>query len=427
MAFLYPFLNFLQPGDLWPVLVPFKPMLVASVLAGVLSMRPLARPSDSLLHNYFSHPILPWLGTFVAVQVISVWYSGIMSMITELMVWQVFFLYVVISLLTIRDVADLRRYVWGSMMGSACVVFFGLDLVATHSPLLAGDQYRAGAYGMYANHNDYTFVILMILPFSLMYLKVCKYRWQQLLLLILAVGCVIGTLLSYSRGGILALVLEGGLLLWCNLRGSKRIVALAALAALGTAVTVHQFAVREETQGPLYTEADAENSRYELWRAAIAIFKAHPIMGVGSNRFREYASEYSSISHDNKGKVAHDTYLEVAADNGLLGLITFGAALWLMFRSFRDLHRADANGDGLVEARVAGFISFCTILFRATLDAKVYDWSFYFLAVIAVAGAGLAAERKNLQPQQVDAGAAADAAGRNPVAIRRPSVYGQRS
>lgn len=426
MPFLYPFLNFLQPGDLWPVLVPFKPMFVASVLAGLLSMRPLARPSDSLLRSYFGHPLLPWLGAFVAVQVISVYYSGVMAMIGELMLWQVFFLYVAISLLTIRDIADLRRYVWGSMVGSACVVFFGLYLVAVHSPLLAGDQYRAGAYGMYANHNDYTFIILMIFPFSVTYLKVCRHRWQQLLLLALAVGCVAGTLLSYSRGGILALVLEGGLLLWCSLRGSKRIIALAALAALGTAVTVHQFAVREETQGPLYTEADAENSRYELWRAAIAIFKAHPILGVGSNRFREYASEYASISHDNKGKVAHDTYLEVAADNGLMGIITFGAALWLMFRSFRDLHIADAKGDGLVEARVAGFISFCTILFRATLDAKVYDWSFYFLAVIAVAGAGLATERQNLQPAPADAGAAAAAAGRKQISIR-PSVYGQRS
>lgn len=426
MAFLYPFLNFLQPGVLWPVLEPFKPMLVASLIAALLSMRPLARPSDSLARSYFGHPLLPWLAAFVAVQVISVWYSGLMAMVDELMLWQVFFLYVVISLMTIRDIADLRRYVWGNIVGSACVIFFGLYLVAVHSPLLAHDQNRAGAYGMYASHNDYTFITLMILPFTLTYLKTSRRRWQQAFLVGVAIACVAGTMLSYSRGGMLGLMLEGGLLVWFNLRGGKRIVVLAAVAALGTAVTVHQFAVRAEEGGALYTQADAENSRYELWRAAMAIFKVHPILGVGSNRFREVDSQYSSISHDNKGKVAHDTYLEVAADTGLCGLITFGAALWLMFRSYRGLRIEDATGDGLAEARLAGFISYLTILFRATLDAKVYDWSFYFLAVIAVAGAGLAAERRNIQPRQADANAAGEPATRKPVSMR-PSVYGQRS
>lgn len=426
MAFLYPFLNFLQPGVVWPVLEPFKPMLVASLIAALLSMRPTARPSDSLARSYFGHPLLPWLGAFVVVQVISVWYSGVMAMIDKLTLWQVFFLYVVISLLTIRDIADLRRYVWGTIAGSACVIFFGLYLVAVHSPLLAHDQNRAGAYGMYASHNDYTFITLMILPFVLTYLRIARRRWQQAFLVGLAIACVAGTMLSYSRGGMLGLMLEGGLFVWYTLRGSKRIVVLVAMAALGTVVTVHEFAVRAEAGGALYTEADAANSRYELWRAAIAIFKAHPILGVGSDRFREVDSQYSEISHDNRGKVAHDTYLEVAADTGLCGLITFGAALWLMFRSYRGMRIEDATGDGLVEARLAGFVSYCTILFRATLDAKVYDWSFYFLAVIAIAGAGLAAERRNLQPQGADASAAGEAVASKPVSIR-PSVYGQRS
>jgi len=34
MAFLYPFLVLLQPGILWPVLQPYKPILVTSADAG---------------------------------------------------------------------------------------------------------------------------------------------------------------------------------------------------------------------------------------------------------------------------------------------------------------------------------------------------------------------------------------------------------
>jgi O-antigen ligase len=392
VAFLYPFLNFLQPGEYWPALAFLKPMLLASLVVGIASLRQGSRSPAPLLRGYFNNALLVSVIAFVIVEVISVYYSGLMAIANELSIWEVFPIYIAISLMTLRDVAALRRYIWGSMLGSAWVIFYGLMLIPLHSPRLQLDQGRIGAYGMYQNHNDYTFIIVMIFPFSVLYIRTCGRRWQKLLLMILATGCVAGAVLSLSRGGIIALALEGAILVWCMLRGKKRIVSVVAISVVGLVVSSHVFSVREETQGPLYTLADSEDSRYELWHAAIAVFKANPILGVGSNRFPEFAPEYASISHDNRGKVAHDTYLEVAADTGMLGLLTFGSMLWLTYRGIRGARFADATGDGLTETRVAGYVSFLAILFRALLDAKVYDWSFYFLAVIAIACPALARE-----------------------------------
>ena len=213
-------------------------------------------------------------------------------------------------------------------------------------------------------------------------------------------------------------MLEAALLLWVTMRGGRRVVALAAVAVIGTGVSIHQFAAREADQAGQYTLADSKDSRYELWRAARAVFEAHPILGVGSRRFSEYAREYAPISHDNRGKVAHNTYLEVAADTGVLGLLTFVLMLLTTLKPLWRARLATATGDGLAETQVAGFVTLGCIVFRATLDAKVYDWSFYFLVVIAIATSALASRSTKQSPATATA-AVTPAAH----AAARPAIY----
>ena len=112
-------------------------------------------------------------------------------------------------------------------------------------------------------------------------------------------------------------------------------------------------------------------------------------------RFKEVAQDYAPISHDNRGKVAHNTYLEIAADTGLLGLITFALMVWGVWKLVWRARLADAVGDGVIETQVATFVTLCSIIFRALLDAKEYDWSFYFLIVVAIASSSLARRSKS--------------------------------
>ena len=424
MSFLYPFLNFLQPGVFWPALAPYRPMLVATVIA-VLFELIRTRPGDAeLRRRFFLHPAFIWLGVFVVVQVISVYYGGVRGMLEELDFWDVYLLFVAASLLSIHDAGSLRRYVWGMMLGSAVVVAFGLYAVAVNLPTLADG--RAGAYGMYENHNDYTFIIIMVLPFAYLFLRLARTRLAKLLLLALVVACMVGVVLSLSRGGILALVLEGALILGLTTTGKRRVLAIVVLALIGSVAVIHQFTAREENQRGFYTEADAANSRYELWRAARSMIVAHPILGIGSRRFKEFSQDYGEISHDNRGKVAHNTYMEVAADTGILGFGSFMLMLGGIFRSVRGVRLGDARGDGLGEIRLATFISLCAIMFRSLLDAKAYDWSYYVLAVLAIATSILASRAAAHGEATEQQPAAPSEPPRRPVVSARPMVYKQR-
>lgn len=411
MPFLYPLLNYLQPGELWPALAALRPMLLASILAGVLALRPSVRPDAALIKAYFTRSVLFWLSAFVLVQAISVYYSGMLSMLHELQFWDNFPIFVAISLLSLRDARALRRYVWGTILGSTVIIFYAIFAAALHSGASEG---AAAAYGMYANQNDYSFIIIMVLPFAYLYVRVCRHRWQRVILYAVLLGSLVGVVLSLSRGGILALVLEAALLIWMTTRGTRRVAALAFLVILGLGASIHQFLAREaEDAGRNYTLQDSADSRFELWYAARKEFEAHPVLGVGSRRFSEYAGDYVKLTADVRGKVAHNTYFEVAADTGCLGLGTFCLMLLGIRRLVATAQLADATGDGVIEAQVATLVTFYGIVFRAFFDAKEADWSFYFLIVMAIASSALA-QRAGVRARKAVAPAPAAAAAHLP-------------
>src|SRR5579863_3301591 len=112
MEYLYPLLNFLQPGVLWPQLAILKPMLLASAIALATVTR--TTPEQwSLLKR----PALIWALVFVFIQFLSVYYSGIGSMLSTLGFWYIYPVFMAISLLLMASERGLRRYVWGMIVG----------------------------------------------------------------------------------------------------------------------------------------------------------------------------------------------------------------------------------------------------------------------------------------------------------------------
>ncbi len=402
MTFLYTFLHFLQPGVLWPELAPAHPataVLVVGLLAGLFR-----RPGFSRMPA-FLNPILFWLVLFLLAQALPLYYSGISGIVDELAFWLVYLLFVVASVLLVGSESSLRGYVWGLIVGGMFIVVYGI--YAATSGLNEAMQGRAGAYGMYENHNDYSFAIIMVLPFVYTYARVETGLLRRALLWLSLPICCIGVFMSLSRGGVLALVLELALLSWLTTKSRWRVAMLVALGIAGAAAISWQWATRAENQGNDYTAEDAESSRYELWRAGQAMVENRPLLGVGSRRFGEWSEVYAEISHDNRGKNSHNTFIEVAATSGLLGFIPF---VMMLTRCIGDLRRRPPpTASPWFEAtRTAALICLLAIMFRSLFDAKPHDWSFYVVCALALS-IGL------LQRQLGAAAATPDSAGAVPV------------
>jgi O-antigen ligase len=283
--------------------------------------------------------------------------------------------------------------------GSTWVIGYGL--YSLYAGLDTAASGRAGAYGMYENHNDYSFIILQTLPFAYLFLRSETGLVRRLFLAASVLLCLVGIFLSLSRGGMLALVLQVVLIVAFTMTPRWRLLLLPLVLAVGAAAVSYQYAKRAENQGAGYTAADAETTRFELWRAGRKMVEAHPLLGVGSRSFGENAEIYAEISHDNRGKNAHNTYIDVAATSGLLGLAAFVLMLRATIRELRA--PAGKAPSPLEDIRKAALIAIYTICFRALLDVKSEDWSFYLLVTIAAtSGTLLRARDKALS--EADAG-----------------------
>jgi O-antigen ligase len=378
MTFLYSLFTFLQPGILFPSLAALRPILLLSLIALIVgAIRIPAYPRSTI----FGNVAVKYLIGFVLVQVISVYYSGLRSMLDYFLYWYAYIAFIIVSVFLTTSLKDIERFILGMILGGEFIVIYGIYAVFYHLPSSIGG--RAGAYGMYENHNDYTFLIIQILPFTYMMMQRSNSSLFKLLLRLMFFSQIFGVLLSQSRGGMVALLLELGLIYVYTTRAKIGLFKIMIMGVIAVGAMAYQIEHRDEEQGSSYTTADAKGSRFELWDAGANMFFTHPFLGVGSQRFGEYSRAYGEISHDNRGKNAHNTYVEIIATTGLLGVFCFYGFIKNSVKQMRELVKIDkTSAVGMYS--LATLIAIYSILARAFFDSKTHDWSFYTLCVIAV-------------------------------------------
>jgi len=111
--------------------------------------------------------------------------------------------------------------------------------------------------------------------------------------------------------------------------------------------------------------------RLQLWGAAIAIVRAHPLVGIGPDNFRLAYGTYAGIATPDLRTHSNNMYLEVATGAGLAGAAAFAWLLWSVGQT------VDAANVGAICALTAialhgfvdSFVSFAPtyVLFAVTL------------------------------------------------------------
>lgn len=132
-----------------------------------------------------------------------------------------------------------------------------------------------------------------------------------------------GFILTGSRGGLLALLAGLGLMIRLRLGWQRAIT----LGILGLPLALLLLGGR---QTDISSNTETGKLRVFLWSDGLVMFRSNPITGVGWQHYAEGA-----------GQVAHNTYLHVLAETGILGGSAFvGAtflALWGLYRLARPV------------------------------------------------------------------------------------------
>jgi probable O-glycosylation ligase (exosortase A-associated) len=160
-------------------------------------------------------------------------------------------------------------------------------------------------------------------------------RWWRFLFLALLPVLVHAVLMTYSRGAMLSLVVMCPFLLLRSRQRVRLSLALAAFVFLAIPVMAGpQIRSRFHTIMDNASDESA-SSRRQSWAAAWDIALDNPILGVGVRNANLFSHQYGA---DMEGRTIHSQYLQIAADNGLVGLglyLSVFASAWLSLRRCR--------------------------------------------------------------------------------------------
>jgi O-antigen ligase len=121
-------------------------------------------------------------------------------------------------------------------------------------------------------------------------------------------------------------------------------------------------------------------SRRELWDAALRMFGARPLLGVGPDNFRHLYGPYLGRSVWDDRIHTNNLYLEVLVDLGVLGFLAFGVVLGVSISPLMRSLRAPTAGSAAPRVLMFGLAaSLLAFLLHGFLDSFLEFTSIYVL------------------------------------------------
>lgn len=252
---------------------------------------------------------------------------------------------------------------------------------------------------IYTNANDIALFLVPLIAVAGAVALHGRDRADRLLagaFLLIAVG---STVLSFSRGGYLALAAVAiGLALshrfrW-RLLGAAFVVGIAV--ALVPPVT-RRLAVEVDFSNPQNTLV----GRFELWRVSLQMLGHHIPFGAGLSGFAQTIAPYWNPTHADRFIYPHNIVLTFWSETGLLGLLAFA---WLVFTALRCSWRAwNEGGTDWRPLGLGVLLAMIAVITHGLVDVPYFknDLALEFWVLVA---AGWVAVRTLATPVRTQAG-----------------------
>jgi O-antigen ligase len=201
-----------------------------------------------------------------------------------------------------------------------------------------------------------------------------RHRDKVPLLLLFTIVPIGAVVLSASRGGILGLMVELFLLVVLSRTHRterKRLLGGAVVALVAVCFVVwlgvgHAIERFEQLGHGISTQL-----RLTIYADGTKIFVGHPWLGTGLGTFAVVYPDYASFYDGRRVEHAHNDYLELLADTGviggLVGLSFIGLFFWRAIANFEAAKRSFARAS-IAGALVAG----CGLLFHSLVDFNLH-------------------------------------------------------
>jgi O-antigen ligase len=272
--------------------------------------------------------------------------------------------------------------------------------------LVEGNRAAGPVGGFFENPNDLALNLAAFLPLAMMYVKRPGPAFKRLLCLLISVLMIVAMILTKSRSGMVGAVAMFAVFV-LSARMIKPSFVLAAIVGAMLVLPNVPASFWERMASITDAQKDQTGSREErvlLMEQAWIVFLEHPLTGVGAGQFKNFGPP----GQGKRWRETHNVLLQVAAELGFVGLVTFiflivraFAAAWWTRRALNWIYftRPKRRGattvdpeDGLDEhdrmflqthgaamlACLAGW------MVAATFASVAFNWTFYYLLGLAV-------------------------------------------
>jgi len=237
---------------------------------------------------------------------------------------------------TQQQLSLMQAYVLGTNISAIDTIYEFISHVQVDYQRYAGARLNA---------NDLGLMMALSIPFAYYLLMQSKGSmvWVYRLQLVLAGTTV---LLTASRGATLASLAALAIVpltrSWLTVRQKVAVLLTVSLLVVAALAFVPSTSWERLSTMPEALDHGTMSGRTVIWGAGWDIFREHPFLGIGSNAFRVVVSRVLEEpirldDVDSPAPPAHNTFLSVLVEQGILGFAIFCAMLGVLVNSLRAL------------------------------------------------------------------------------------------
>lgn len=317
-------------------------------------------PRDRAFSNVVPPLFIVAIVTMISVMILSISVAtSISSSLKEISKWLEFLVLVLIGSQYIRT----RRHIW-TIIVIVCLAgitqaFYGyVQAFFNIGPSAFVRDASLRVYGTFGQPNPYAGYINMPLSITAALTFLGSNKTTRAIAAIATALLATAEYLTLSRGGEVAIIAALWLILMLGVPQLRSIMGLLITAILGVIELLLSGIVPTSLASPLLaklglagvsltspsTQDYSTAERLAHWIAGIRMFQAHPFLGVGIGNFPDVYSNYYVTIFVNSLGHAHNYYINIAAETGVIGFCAFAFFLIAMFvsggHSLRNINSA---------------------------------------------------------------------------------------
>jgi len=275
-----------------------------------------------------------------------------------------------------------KKVEWVFFVALASVAFASLYILREYQVYRSlGPNYRPDAK-ILGDANYFSMAAMLGFPIGFFWFLVeSRPAYRRFLIAVLLLAGA-GIAVSGSRGGLLALMVFMLFAAWRTRKMGQLVLLLLLIFPPMLCIPKNPII---RMLHPDFADKQGALARIVTWKAGMRMSFEHPITGIGLAQFRPKLADYTGVA--NMSKLAHNTYLEFAAELGIPCLVLY---CWLLLETWRALARirraASKMNDrlllNLATGMQGGLLGYLVSSFFLSSEYVRFFWFYVFVTIV---------------------------------------------